>query len=116
MSGSFAEQVLDARLPPSFVSGNKVLLPPGALHAMQSDAQQQDDLDWLEASGGLTFELCTAAGLRTYCGVLEFSAPEDNVVVVPDWVRLRRASRARTRRHAPLTRLAATDAARHVCA
>ena len=38
------------------------------------------------SGGGLTFEITTPIGMSSYCGVLQFTAPMDNMIILPDWM------------------------------
>ena len=34
----------------------------------------------------MTFQITTPMGLKCFCGILQGLAPEDNQIIVPDWM------------------------------
>ena len=87
VSRTFGREVmgLGPRLGPRFEAGNKVLMPQSALTGMEAAGKRALDDEWV--SGAATcFELATKAGIRAYCGCLEFTSPEEDLVIVPDWL------------------------------
>jgi len=106
-SGSLARSVMRLRIPETFESGNKVLLPGSVLEKLQrrgagirsnssdglrsassggSDGGIGGGFGAIMGGGGLVFEITSPMGISSFCGVLQFNAPEDNMVIVPDWM------------------------------
>eukprot|EP00753_Platysulcus_tardus_P007971 PLAT15547.1.p1 GENE.PLAT15547.1~~PLAT15547.1.p1 ORF type:complete len:806 (-),score=325.31 PLAT15547.1:38-2455(-) len=84
-SASFAQRELDVSLPSTFEKGNKIIMPGEALRTMDMYGQSHDDGDWV-GSSGLTFEITTPIGMRSFCGVMQFTAPESDMIILPDWM------------------------------
>ena len=59
-----------------FEAGNKVLLHHTFFGSLPTEM----------GSGGLTFQILTAMGLKCYCGILTGLCPEENQLIVPDWM------------------------------
>ena len=86
-SGTFARTQLELKIPETFESGNKVLLPNAVLQNLQSNNSTVSRTTSSElGGGGLTFEITTPIGISSYCGVLQFTAPMANMIVLPDWM------------------------------
>ena len=97
-SGSIARNVMHMKIPETFESGNKVLLPGnlleklhssggrGAFNRSSSSDETTSGFASIMGGGGLVFEITTPMGISTFCGVLQFNAPESNLIVAPDWM------------------------------
>ena len=82
---------MELKIPETFESGNKVLLPNAVLQNLQrSNINNSTTMSRTTSSelggGGLTFEITTPIGISSYCGVLQFTAPMANMIVLPDWM------------------------------
>ena len=82
---------MELKIPETFESGNKVLLPNAVLQNLQrSNINNSTTMSRATSSelggGGLTFEITTPIGISSYCGVLQFTAPMANMIVLPDWM------------------------------
>ena len=106
-SGSFALMYLDVSVSSAFQSGNKVrqrllgarggrvadshtaschqaYLPEKVLTFFQSQSGR-DNPGWL-THAGMVFEVTNHLRMPAYCGVREFVCPEDDMIILPDWV------------------------------
>jgi ubiquitin-conjugating enzyme E2 Q len=60
-----------------FEAGNKVLVHHKFFNSLQGHEM---------GSGGLTFQIITSMGLKCYCGILTGLCPEENQLIVPNWM------------------------------
>ena len=70
---------LAASLTDEFEASNKILIPDKYIYELVSG---RTDL----GSGSLVFQITTPMGLKCFCGILSGNAPEDNQIIVPDWM------------------------------
>jgi len=106
-SGAYCDSVLQVPMRPDFHYGNKVLLPPATLELLvrtelQDTAKiaQQLRSQGIQGSGlaallsesensstsesAMVFELVSPLGFPIYAGVAEFTAPEPNMIILPE--------------------------------
>ena len=76
MRSSIFEFLKTGALNEQFEAGNKVLLHHTFFGSLPTEM----------GSGGLTFQILTAMGLKCYCGILTGLCPEENQLIVPDWM------------------------------
>ena len=69
-------RALRGALNDQFEAGNKVIIPMDFYKTLPEDL----------GSGGMTFQITTPMGLKCFCGILQGLAPEDNQIIVPDWM------------------------------